>query len=137
MIALKNHPKVIERFKNGEPVTDEMVKNAIASIFGIKNVYVGAATKLGVNAPTDTPLSLIWSKKALVYYSEETPNLKSVSFAKTYAKRDGLEVLKVAQSDLAEAALERRVYSKIRVSHKYDQVFVNTACAYLIDNTVA
>ena len=137
LIALKNHPTLIARFKGIDLVTDQNVVDAIGAMFGIKNVYFGNSRELASNQPGNGALSLIWSNMALLYYSEEKPTLKSTSFAKTYAKRDGVEVTKVTQADLAQEALQRDVYSMIRVRNKYDQVLVNTDCAYLIQNTVS
>lgn len=137
LIALKNHPTLIARFKGIDLVTDQNVVDAIGLMFGIKNVYFGNSRELVGNQPSNGSLSLIWQNMALLFYSEEKPTLKSTSFAKTYAKRDGVEVTKVTQADLAQEALERDVYSMIRVRNKYDQVFVDTSCAYLIQNTVS
>lgn len=137
VIALKNHPKILARYQNNAVITDQMVKDSLGAILGIQNVYFGNAREITDNSPVATPMSLIWSNIALVFYAETTPTLKSVSFMKTYAKRDGHEVTKLGQDKLASEALERKVYSKVRVAHKYDQVVVDAKAAYLIVGTTA
>lgn len=138
LIALKNHPQVIARFKNVDVITEKLVRDMLASMFGFENIYIGAARENAANSDVDaTNLSLIWNNMCLVYYSEKTPRQRSTTFAKTYSKRDGIEVVKLPQDKLATDALERRVYSMIRVSAKYDQVIVDQSCAYLIVGTVS
>jgi hypothetical protein len=114
-----------------------MVQDAMASLFGIKNVYFALSMELGANSPVEGNLAPIWNNVALLYYSETSPTLKSTSFMKTYAKREGHEVLKVGQDKLAQEAMERDIYSMIRVKNKYDQVIVDAGCAYLINGTTA
>jgi len=136
VFGLKNNPKVIERFRNVPVITDGMIKEMFGALFGITNVYIASSQEMSSNSPVETNLDLLWKQMMFVYYSETAPTLKSVSFAKTFALRDGLEVRKAEGDSIAQLSLERDVTALIRVKHEYDQAIIDNECGYLVTNTV-
>ena len=135
MMALKNHPAVKARFPGKDLITNSNVIDALGAVFGIQNVRVASARELKKNMPQDGTLDLLWANLALVYYSEPTPELQSVSFAKTYARSNAWEVVKLTAEDLKYQAMTSKLHSAVRVSLEYDQVIVDAGAAYLITGT--
>lgn len=136
VFGLKNNLKVIDRFKHVPVITDSMIKEMFGALFGIQNVYIASSQEMKLNSPVEWNLDLLWKQMMFVFYSEPTPTLKSVSFGKTFALRDGLEVKKAEGDQIAALSLEEDVVSMIRVKHEYDQSIIDDACGYLVLNTV-
>ena len=131
--TFKFHPKILAMFPGAPEITKDMLESAAKRIFGIKNVYVGAAvhTDTNLGAATET-MSDLWTDSCLVAYIEETPTLKSRTLCVTYVRKAKVQTVVVGKSAIGERAELEEVYSIIGQKIEYDQVIVDAACGYLI-----
>lgn len=80
--ALKEHPKIIERFKyvSAESITAQM----LANILELETLAVGKATVL-LDAAEDAPFSDVWGNCAVLAYVPKAPSgFEEPSFGYTY-----------------------------------------------------
>lgn len=138
--TLLDHPLVIDRFPGAVSITEDMVIREIKKVFGIDNLYVGRAQAVLVNLDgddADDVLTPLWSKQCVVFYSEPSPKLKSLSFGKTYELKSGPVAESMQGDALGEARITHDLQSIVAVKDKYDQVIVEPKCAYLIQDAIA
>lgn len=140
MSYLLDHPEVIARFPGASIITEDMVKNDFAKLFWLDNIYVGRANYVGDEITSDPDagtLTQIWGDIFLLFYGEATPTQKSISFAKTYAKRKSHRVERAAGEALGKERITKDLHSVLAVKEEYDQVLVNTDTAYLIHTALS
>jgi hypothetical protein len=138
--TLLDHPKVVERFSGAVVVTEDMVLREIKKVFGIENLYVGRAQAVLANLDDDDAddvLTPLWAKQCVVYYSETSPKLKSLSFGKTYELKAGPVAESMQGDALGQERITHDLQSIVAVKDKYDQVIVDANCAYLIQDAIA
>lgn len=136
--TLKNHPDVIARFPGATSITEQMVVDTLAALFGRMQLHVSKAKINDTNLGATDVLSDLFSKKIFIYYSEATPTLQSTSFGKKFTRSsDGFQVARYPQSVLGQEAIKRQVWSMILANQKYDMTIVDVDCGYLLYDVIA
>lgn len=84
--ALKNHPKIVERFKY--TTADSITAAMLANYFDLDMLKVGKAVALDGAAATDAPFADVWGNAAVLAYVPAAPmGPEEPSFGYTYTLR--------------------------------------------------
>ena len=75
--ALRNHPKIIERFKYSQVAVVQ--PDHLKSVFNVDNFYVGSAIKNLAKEGQSDNLDYIWGKNALLFYRPPVAGRRTVS----------------------------------------------------------
>ena len=131
--TLTNHPLVRNRFPGSPKITPQMVIDSIGALFGFDQVLVGKVKYNNSNYGAATQaLSSVRGNVAIVAYIENSPRKKSTTLGWTFAKQSSRRVQRAGKTQIGKEALTNNIYSLIVVNMYYDQVIVDTDCAYLI-----
>lgn len=137
MLALLYHPKVRDMLGVSVDMTFERLQIVIAKAFPhITNILIGEAQYNNADKGASLNIGDLWTDTAIVAYIEPKPRLKSRSLAFTYLKRDENMKVQIVKKNNNNQDLIDRNADFLRVNNKYDQVIVDNACAYLINNTL-
>lgn len=110
-----------------------MVIDAMADVLGFDQVLVGKVKHNNNNIGSATQtMTNVWGDVAIIAYIENAPRKKSVTLGWTFARQASWTVQRAGKAQLGKEALISRLSSIVVVNMFYDQVFVNTDCAYLI-----
>jgi len=75
--ALRNHPKVLERFKYAQVAI--LQPDHLKSAFNVDNFFVASAVKNTAKEGAADSLDYIWGKNAILFYAPPTPGRRTVS----------------------------------------------------------
>jgi hypothetical protein len=135
LYVLSNHPMVRNRFPGAPKITAQMVIDSIGALFGFDQVLVGKVKYNNSNIGSSSqPLAAIWNDIAVVAYIETSPRKKSTTLGWTFAKQANWRVQRAGKAQIGKEALTNNIYSLVVVNMYYDQVLVDTDCAYLISD---
>ena len=136
MNALTYHPVIRKYFPGATAITFKMLRDALPTIFNLKNLIVGDAQYNNSNKGGTDTLTDIWTDFALVAYIEPKPTKKSRTFMFNYTRKVGRNVEYLPQGKGGLETMDRKS-DYVRVSDKYDLVLLDETCAYLFDDTLA
>lgn len=126
---LVNHPNVTDRLKYTARATNEEITNAIADLFGVKNVLIGEAIVNSAQEGLTDTLGFIWGKNAYLLYVTETPAVESVS-AGYHLTLDGKRYV--------DKWYEQPIKTEfVRANDFYTRFVMAAECIYCIYNAVA
>lgn len=128
MDFIENHPRIVERFKNfslSEPDAFQKLFNFNGKIIQASSGYNAANNIDAAEDFTD-----LWGKDMWLGIVDPTPQLRTKTFAKTFAQLypDGT----VRPTDRWRE--ENRKADLVRTSYKYDLKIVSSVAGYLIQN---
>ncbi len=136
-LKLRQHPKVVDRFKytaipQGFPSTQQL-----ASVFGVDNFIVARAKKNTVQEGQAPPaaLSYIWNKDALLCYVPPAPAQRTVSLGYTFRWLFGAPDLGGVLTKRYRE--EKKSADVIEVQTYYDVQIVASAAGFYWINAVA
>ena len=117
-------------YKSG---TDLVTTFGLPSILWGLKVYVvnsryASTDQIGTSEPT---LSALWGKNVLLFYSDRTPKLKTVTFMKTFVPTDGTR--RVIKGDYEKL---KHGYA-VQVYEEMDEKIACANCAYLLTSVIA
>lgn len=135
LMNLLLHPKVQDKLGIGLDMTQERLFAVIGKVLGIQNVLVAKAQYNSAGKGATMALGELWTDCAILAYIEQTPRIKSQTFALTYAKTDERKKVNIVKKNANSVELTDRNADFMRINDKYDQVIVNNLCGYLIKNT--
>lgn len=126
---LVNHPNVTDRLKYTARATNEEITNAIADLFGVQNVLIGAAVNnTAVEGAVDS-LNFIWGKNAYLLYITNSPAVESVSAGYH---------LTLANKKFVDKWYEQAIKTEfVRANDFYTRFVMASECIYAIYNAVA
>jgi len=130
--ALRNHPKIIDRFKYSQ--VGVVQPDHLKSVFNVDNFYVGAAIKNLAKEGAADNLDYIWGKNALLFYRPPVAGRRTVSL--------GYEFTLLLGSDTGGFLVKRyrdeaRTADVVEVQLYYDAKIVAPSAAYLWLSAVA
>lgn len=109
-----------------------MLKNYLASLFGVKEILVGQAIYNSAAKGATLDIGDIWTNTCALFYREASPTRKSRTFMTTYSKRDEEMVPDlIAYKGSKDKDLIDRRSDFARLGNKYDTVFTDANCGYL------
>jgi hypothetical protein len=124
--ALRNHPKIIERFKYSQ--VGVVQPDHLKSVFNVDNFYVGAAIKNLAKEGAADNLDYVWGKNALLFYRPAVPGRRTVSlgyqFTLLFGANTGGFLVKRYRD-------EARTADIVEVQLYYDAKVVAANAAYL------
>jgi hypothetical protein len=101
-------------------------------LWGLQTVVVNtryaSTDQIGTSDPT---LSSLWNKCVLIFYSDPTPRLKTVTFMKSFVPTDGTR--RVIKGDYEKL---KHGYA-VQVYEEMDEKIVCAGCAYLLTACIA
>lgn len=128
--ALLIHPEVRARFPGASEITYDMIAAKLASLFGLKNLWIGDAPYNTANPGQADSLSQIWAEDFIIAYVESEPKEKSRSLGKTYRLRsEGTRKVKEWASEDPEGTY-------VKVEDEFDVKLIDNNCAYLLDDVL-
>jgi hypothetical protein len=129
--ALRNHPDIIDRLKHTQAATQATIRQALASIFGVENYFVGRASYSNTNEAVAFSSTAIIDDDCLVCHVDPGAGVMGATAGKTfvwqpgggigtvYSQRDGLKFTDVMQH-----------------KEQWDQVATATDLGYFFSNVV-
>jgi hypothetical protein len=136
-LKLRQHPKIIDRFKYTTLPAGFPTEQQLASVFEVDN-YIVARAKYQPNAEGQTPasaLSYVWGKNALLCYVPSAPGLRVVSLGYTFRWLFGAPELGGVLTK--RYRVEWRTADVIEVQTYYDPQLIAPLAGYLWINAVA
>ena len=124
--ALKLHPDIKEIIKYTERAI--VTRQLLASVFEVDEVLIGKVIRRTSKEGAADAFTDVWGKDVLLFFRENRPSLKRVSFGYQMRTSD-LRVFRYRE--------DKRDTDVIRVSEKQDEKIVSGAVAYLIKAAVA
>ena len=124
--ALKLHPDIKEIIKYTERAI--VTRQLLASVFEVDEVLIGKVIRRTSKEGAADTFADVWGKDVLMFFRENRPSLKRVSFGYQMRTSD-LRVFRYRE--------DKRDTDVIRVSEKQDEKIVSGAVAYLIKAAVA
>ena len=124
--ALKLHPDIKEIIKYTERAI--VTRQLLASVFEVDEVLIGKVIRRTSKEGAPDAFTDVWGKDVLLFFRENRPSLKRVSFGYQMRTSD-LRVFRYRE--------DKRDTDVIRVSEKQDEKIVSGAVAYLIKAAVA
>jgi len=124
--ALKLHPDIKEIIKYTERAI--VTRQLLASVFEVDEVLVGKVIRRTSKEGAADTFADVWGKDVLMFFRENRPSLKRVSFGYQLRTSD-LRVFRYRE--------DKRDTDVIRVSEKQDEKIVSAAVSYLIKAAVA
>lgn len=124
---LRHHPDLLGRMSVN--VNRTLTEQQMADLFGVANLYIGAASEnTGVEGQADA-FSIIWGKNIVVAYINPTPAVKQISLGYT---------LQVKGARYVDRWDEPQVKAEfVRANDYYQPKIVAPEAGYLIANAVA
>lgn len=131
-LALRNHPKIIERFKYAQ--VGILQPDHLKSAFNVDSFLIGAAVKNTANEGAAEALDYVWGKHAVLFYKPPTAGRRTVSLGYQFtwlfgANTEGFLVKRYRD--------ESRTADLVEVQLYYDSKVVAPQAAYLWKNAVA
>lgn len=131
-LALRNHPKIIERFKYAQ--VGILQPDHLKAAFNVDNFYVGAAVKNTAKEGAADALDYIWGKNAVLFHKPAAPGRRTVSLGYQFnwlfsANTNGFLVKRYRD--------EARTADIVEVQLYYDAKVVASLAAYLWLSAVA
>jgi hypothetical protein len=125
-VALRNHPKIIERFKYSQ--VGIVQPDHLKSVFNVDYFLVGAALKNTAKEGQADSLDYIWGKHAILFYKPPTPGRRTVSLGYQFtwlfgANTEGFLVKRYRDEGRTADVIETQLY--------YDAKVVAASAAYL------
>jgi hypothetical protein len=130
--ALRNHPKIIERFKYAQ--VGIVQPDHLKSVFNVDNFYVGSAIKNLAKEGAADNLDYIWGKHALLFYRPPAPGRRTVSLGYQFTLQLGSENGGFLVKRYRD---EARTADVVEVQLYYDAKIVAPSAAYLWLSAVA
>jgi hypothetical protein len=124
--ALKVHPNILERIQFSERAI--VTRQILAQLFEVDEVIVGGVLRRSSQAGAVDALTDVWSKDALLFYSEPRPSLKRASFAYQLRQRN-LRAFRYRDEEISSDV--------VRVTEIQDEKLVAEKLGYLIKAAVA
>ena len=128
---IPNHPRIVQRFTYFDLANPQ----AFAALAGFNGKVVIAESVMNTadNIDATNSISAIWGTDVIMAYVEDTNQLNSMTFVKTFAfpYPDG------NRRTVDRWREESRKSDLVRVSMRYDLKVVAPACGYLIQNATS
>jgi hypothetical protein len=131
LATLLVHPKVVARFPGAAAISEQMLRDNIALLFGLKKLIVMSAQFNSAPEGQADDLSDIFEKDCVVAFIEQKPRLKSRSLGFDYRNPKFSTVQKWRDPDASAKT------DWVSASEKNDLKVLDAKCAYLIDDAVA
>jgi hypothetical protein len=131
-LALRNHPKIIERFKYAQ--VGIIQPDHLKSAFNVDSFLIGAAVKNTANEAAAEALDYVWGKNAILFCKPAAPGRRTVSLGYQFtwlfgANTDGFLVKRYRDESRTADIVEVQLY--------YDAKVVAANAAYLWLSAVA
>ncbi|MCJ7503346.1 MAG: major capsid protein [Acidobacteriia bacterium] len=131
-VALRNHPKIIERFKYAQ--VGIIQPDHLKSAFNVDSFLIGAAVKNTANEAAAEALDYVWGKNAILFCKPAAPGRRTVSLGYQFtwlfgANTDGFLVKRYRDESRTADIVEVQLY--------YDAKVVAANAAYLWLSAVA
>ncbi len=124
---LRHHPDLLGRMSVN--VTRSLTEQQMADLFGVQNLYIGAASENTANDGQTDAFSIIWGKNIIVAYINPTPAIKQVTLGYT---------LQVKGARYVDRWDEPQVKAEfVRANDYYEPKVIAPEAGYLIVNAVA
>lgn len=131
--TLTNHLLVRNRFPGSPKITPQMVIESIGALFGFEQVLIGKVKYNNSNlGAASQPLAGVRGDVCIVAYIETSPRKKSTTLGWTFTRTASWRVQRAGKAQIGKEAITNSIYSLVVVNMPYDQVLVDTDCAYLI-----
>ena len=124
--SLMNHPDIIDRVKYTQMATASNMENAMASLFGFDNYYVGKATYTNTNEATAFSASSIIGNNALIAYVAGGPGIFTASAGYMFTWQPG-----GGQGTVYRVRDDQRHADLIQLACQWQDKVVATDCGYL------
>lgn len=134
-IQLRNHPKIVDRFKYTAPAGGILQPDQLKAAFDVENFWVAGALKDTTNIGQSPSLNFVWGKNALLCYVPPQPGRRTVALGYTFAwvydggQNQGFLVKRYRE--------EKRTADFIEVQIYYDTKVVVPSAGYGWINAVA
>lgn len=122
--GIKDHADILDRIKYSE--RGIVSEDIAAAVFGLDRITVGKGITRTTNDGISATTGYIFQSKALIYYNETNPRLRSQNFGVTFQRN--MPTVERFREDLKKA-------DRFEVSHIYDQRIVLSLSGYLIAAT--
>ncbi len=124
--ALRNHPKVLDRFKYTQ--VGIVQPDHLTAVFNVDNFLVASAVKNTAKEGASDSLDYVWGKNALLFYKPTAPGRRTVSLGYQFtwlfgANTGGFLVKRYRDESRTSDIVETQLY--------YDAKVVATNAAYL------
>ncbi|MGA2631762.1 MAG: hypothetical protein ABSG54_16310 [Terriglobia bacterium] len=131
-LALRNHPKIIDRFKYAQ--VGVVQPDHLKAVFNVDNFYIGSAIKNLAKEGASDNLDYIWGKNALLFYRPPVAGRRTVSlgyqFTLAFGANNGGFFVKRYRD-------EARTADVVEVQLYFDAKVVAANAAYLWLSAVA
>lgn len=140
--ALRNHPRIIDRFKY--TVKPPLNLEQLAEVFEVKKIVLGESLyKTTLRGQTDT-LDYVWGKQALLYYSPQNPGKRTpalgYTFMWTVRTEGGAPGMALEEGGGATIIKRWREEGKdstmLGIRVYYGQQFIDANCGFLIASAI-
>jgi hypothetical protein len=130
--ALRNHPKVLDRFKYTQ--VGVIQPDHLKAVFNVDNFFIGSAVKNTAKEGAADSLDYVWGKNALLFFKPPTPGRRTVSLGYQFtwlfgANTGGFLVKRYRDESRTSDIVEVQLY--------YDAKVVAANAAYLWLSAVA
>lgn len=130
LVALKEHPAVVNQFTGYSSVSQEKVIAFLKDYFGFKRVHVAKSIYVSSQEGQTEALGHVWNKDVIVFSRPDMPSLFAPSFGYSF-KLQGQDMradLRRHSNDLGDI---------LRVMYAYQDKILDADSAYLIKNAIA
>lgn len=130
--ALRNHPKIVDRFKYSQ--VGILQPDHLKSAFNVDNFFIAAAVKNTAHEGAADALDYVWGKNAILFYMPPAPGRRTVSMGYQFTWLFGANTAGFLVKRYRE---ESRSADIVEVQLYYDAKVVAPSAAYLWLSAVA
>jgi hypothetical protein len=123
---LRNHPQILERIKYSQ--LGIVTADLLAAVFNVKSVLIAEAEVNTANVNQTDVMSFLWGKNAWVFFTNDAPAVRSISFGYT---------LQMGATQVTRWTEQWTETDYVKVKRYYQQLVVAAVAGYAILSAVA
>jgi hypothetical protein len=129
--ALVNHPDLLDRIKYTQVANIDNMRAAMASVFGLENIWVSEAIQNTANEGQDASMAAVIDDDCLVGFANPAPDMMNASLGKTFYWNPGggLGGVRQYRDESADSNI-------LKEKQQYDQKATATDLGYFFSDIV-